>query len=127
MTAPTLDRERLAKLCGLFGSDHAGERANAAACADRLVRQAGLRWPDILSVLSATERASWPNSRTADADDYLAYLADRMADLTAWEQDFVLSLRARSGRFLTDKQRACVLAVAERIRRAERRAERAAA
>ena len=127
-SAPTLDRERLAKLCGLFGSDHDGERASAAAAADKLVRQAGLRWPDIiLSVLSTTDRAPSPDSRTADADNYLDYLADRMAGLTAWEQDFVLSLRARPGRFLTDKQRVCMLAIAERVRRAERRAGRAAA
>ena len=61
MSAPALDRERLAKICGLFGSDHAGERAGAAAAADRLVRQAGLRWPDILSGLSTADRA--PSAR----------------------------------------------------------------
>ena len=44
----SLDRKRLAKLRGMFGSDYPGERANAAAAADQLVRQAGLRWPDVL-------------------------------------------------------------------------------
>jgi hypothetical protein len=31
--------DKLAKLCGMFGSHHVGERANAAAMADRLVRE----------------------------------------------------------------------------------------
>ena len=53
MSAGVADRERLVKLCGIFGSDHAGERANAAAAADRLVRQAGLRWPDVLILPNA--------------------------------------------------------------------------
>jgi hypothetical protein len=39
---------RLAQLCGMFGSAHEGERANAAALADRLVRQLGLQWGDVL-------------------------------------------------------------------------------
>ena len=123
MSAPALDRERLARICGLFGSDHAGERAGAAAAADKLVRQAGLRWPDIiLSVLSTADRAPSPDSRTADADDCLDFLAGRMADLTAWEQGFVLSLKTRTGWVLSDKQLACLIAIAERVRRAERAA-----
>jgi hypothetical protein len=40
---------RLVRLCGMFGSDHIGERANAAAMADHLVRQMGLTWPDVLA------------------------------------------------------------------------------
>lgn len=48
---PPLDAataDRLAKLCGMLGSDHDGERASAAAKADRLVRDAGLTWPEII-------------------------------------------------------------------------------
>ena len=50
MTADVLqvDLDRLRKLCGLFSSHHDGERANAAAMADRLLRQAGLTWDDVL-------------------------------------------------------------------------------
>jgi hypothetical protein len=32
----------------MFGSDHDGERATAARLADRLVRQHGLTWGDVL-------------------------------------------------------------------------------
>jgi hypothetical protein len=41
--------ERLAKICGLFGSAHDGERAAAAAKADALVRAAGLSWSDVIA------------------------------------------------------------------------------
>ena len=67
------------------------------------------------------------DSRTADPDDYIDYLAGRMGELTEWEQEFVTSLRARPGLFLTQKQINCVLNIAERVHRAERRAQRAAA
>ena len=37
-------RDRLSKLLGMLGSDHAGERDNAGVAANRLVRDAGLTW-----------------------------------------------------------------------------------
>jgi hypothetical protein len=37
----TDDVERLAKPCGMFGSDHVGERATAAQMANKLVRARG--------------------------------------------------------------------------------------
>ena len=42
------DRDRLAKLLGLLGSDHLGERDNAARAAHRLVQQHGITWFDII-------------------------------------------------------------------------------
>jgi hypothetical protein len=44
------DLARLRKFCGLFSSEHAGERANAAAMADRFLRDRQLRWPDVIQV-----------------------------------------------------------------------------
>jgi hypothetical protein len=41
---------KLAKICGLLGSDHPGERAAAAAKADEMVRSLGLRWADVIGV-----------------------------------------------------------------------------
>jgi hypothetical protein len=41
------DLTRFSKLCGLFSSDHQGERANAAAMADRLLRDRGWQWTDV--------------------------------------------------------------------------------
>jgi hypothetical protein len=42
------DRERLTKLLGMLGSEHAGERDNAARAIERLLREHGLSWDDLL-------------------------------------------------------------------------------
>lgn len=42
------DRDRLVKLLGMLGSDHAGERDNAALAIERLRRELGLSSEDIL-------------------------------------------------------------------------------
>jgi hypothetical protein len=52
MTAALDLADRLAKICGMFGSHHAGERSAAAAKADSLVRAAGLTWPDVIRLPS---------------------------------------------------------------------------
>jgi hypothetical protein len=39
---------KLVKVLGLLGSDHAGERDNAARQATRILKEAGLTWWDIL-------------------------------------------------------------------------------
>ncbi len=43
----------LAKVCGMFGSDQAGERAAAAAKAHALLRNHGLSWRQLLEPASA--------------------------------------------------------------------------
>jgi hypothetical protein len=115
-----IDRELLAKLCGMFGSDHAGERANAAAVADKLVRQAGLRWPDvILPALSPPPRRERDVSSN---DDAIAFCHDFAFALTAWEREFVASLAADRYRRLTPKQMAVLVKLVEKCRRAEKAA-----
>src|SRR5262245_17232619 len=105
MTAQPLDRDRLVKLCGMFGSDHPGERANAAA-ADKLIRSAGMRWPDIiLPRLPAPPARSV--STVADAIRFVLQHADALTD---WEYDFVRSVSAQNNR-LSAKQ----VAVLERL------------
>ena len=52
--------DRLAKLCGMFSSNFDGERATAARMADEMVRNAGLSWPDVISICPA---GSIPNYR----------------------------------------------------------------
>lgn len=54
------DLDRLSKLCGLFGSDHAGERANAAGLADRFIRERGWQWRDVLAAPILAPPASRP-------------------------------------------------------------------
>jgi cupin superfamily acireductone dioxygenase involved in methionine salvage len=43
-----IDAHRLVKLLGMLGSHHDGERAAAALMADRLVRERGLTWRDVI-------------------------------------------------------------------------------
>ena len=43
-----LDIDRLRKLLAMTGSAHAGEAANAAVLAGKLVRAAGLTWRDVI-------------------------------------------------------------------------------
>lgn len=43
------DTERISKLCGMFSSDHMGERATAAGIADRFLRDRGWRWVDVIN------------------------------------------------------------------------------
>ena len=43
-------RQRMAKILGMLGSDHAGERANAAKLVDDLRRESGLTWDQLLGL-----------------------------------------------------------------------------
>jgi hypothetical protein len=104
MTAmDNIDIRRLAKLLGMIGSAHDGEALNAARAANKLVRDCGLTWSDVI-----VSRA-------------LPILQND--ELTAWERDFLSSLR-RQTYPPTPKQRE----VFDRIRmKAERWAGAAAA
>src|SRR5215469_3041966 len=108
---PPRDAHKLAKLCGVFGSDHAGERANAAAAADRLVQEYGLTWPIVLGVEKVTP---------AEISDYdrVAYLRAHAHLLTDWERQFVASIVGylSRGRGLSARQKA----VLDRIHTAAR-------
>ena len=42
------DARRLAKLCGLLGSDHDGERASAALMATKLLKMNDMTWSDLV-------------------------------------------------------------------------------
>jgi hypothetical protein len=95
-------RDRLQKLCGLFGSQHDGERAAAAALADKLVRSAGLTWRD---VIRWPEPAHSPPEMADIPDDWrdLATRALRHRDqLSAWELDFLHTVTGR--RHVSEKQ-----------------------
>jgi hypothetical protein len=89
--------DRLAKLCGMFGSAHDGERASAAAMADKLVRDRGLTCPQILC----------PSALTSD--EQIGFALANLEALTMWERGFIYSINGRDR--LSDKQ----LAILERI------------
>jgi hypothetical protein len=124
-------RERLIKFCGLLGSDSDGERANAARMADKLLRDAGLTWRDVISVAAAAqpEPPPQPKPRPRPASAYqpagpshvgaaTMILIRRRDWLTAWEAEFLESLQAR--RSLTEKQVAVLARIMAKIEAMER-------
>jgi hypothetical protein len=78
--------DRLARILGLLGSAHAGERASAAAKADALVREAGLMWRDVIlpSPSIAPQLEAGTNWRRLIAECYL-----HRARLPPSESEFV--------------------------------------
>jgi hypothetical protein len=81
---------RLAKICGMFGSDHAGERAAAA------MQAAGLTWADVLAANieptgpNPDQNAAWQTEMTP-----AVILAHYGHALSAWETNFLATLIKR--------------------------------
>jgi len=113
--------DRLAKLCGIFGSHHAGERAAAAAKADELVRSHRLTWFDLLLpqpiVVKPKKAAKWRKPRTTKAK--LAALRESQTDypgaLNEWEREFVISV-SRYADSLSEKQERLVDKLIDKLR-----------
>ncbi|MGA7455663.1 MAG: hypothetical protein WBW73_31995 [Rhodoplanes sp.] len=93
--------EHLAKLCGMFGSHHDGERAAAARLADEFVRRLGLTWPDVIFIAP-----EW--TAMAEACRERAHL------LTERECEFVANI-ARLRRMPSDKQLNWLITIYERL------------
>ena len=100
MALSPADLTKLAGILGMLGSDHAGERDNAARLANRLVRGKGLEWSDILapqvpqqpSRLSTTAPSQHPSwGWRAELQSCLC----RLDLLSPWERDFCRTLRDR--------------------------------
>ena len=102
----------LAKLCGMLGSDHAGERANAALLADRLVRANGLTWPDLIHVPQHSAGQPQANDWRAMRD----YCAGHFYLLRERERDFIDGIADWRGR-LSERQAAWLLAIHTRLQR----------
>ena len=112
-TLPASDRERLAKLLGMLGSDHAGERDNAARAAHQLVQQRGITWREVVThpPLSDTDQSTDPIHdwrRTAAACSRYPHLLNR------WEAEFVAGLPRFSR--LSGKQRSALVKIVVRLR-----------
>ncbi len=89
--------DRLTKLCGMFGSDFDGERANAARMADELVRNAGLAWPDVIMPGTNTPSVNgrvWREPTTIRETVMVCLLFTE--PLTDWEISFLRSIASRT-------------------------------
>jgi hypothetical protein len=105
---------RLTNLCGMLGSDHAGERANDAERADALVRGLGLTWGEIIAIPASTPR------EPKTVPEKIAYVLANIDALSDWERGFIYQVNRR--RTISPKQ----LVVLEQIL-AKARAYRAGA
>jgi len=105
------ERERLAKLLGLLGSDHAGERDAAGLAANRMVRQRRITWDDVLGVSTRAPVASHP--RSPGWREVVRRCHARKHALRPWERDFISGL----DRFprLSPKQAGILRAIAARV------------
>ena len=96
-----MERTKLAKMLGMLGSDHAGEREAAAHAATSFLKARGLCWLDVL----------WPpSSRDEGLGDLAGHWREAAATcalhgtgiLTPWELAFTRNLVSFSR--CTDKQ-----------------------
>jgi hypothetical protein len=58
-----VDRQRLARICSLFGSDHNGEALAAARQAEKIRKKVGVTWEELL-VPSIRQRSKDPPPMT---------------------------------------------------------------
>jgi hypothetical protein len=120
-TLADADRDRLTKLLGLLGSDFDGEVAAAGRLANKLVRNAGLGWSDVIAPARPPpdhDRRDDPGAdplhgdwrATATACTRFPHLLNR------WETEFLSGLH----RFprLSSKQHAILVRIATRLRAA---------
>jgi hypothetical protein len=116
MTA-ALDRERLARVLGMLGSDHPGEVVAAARQAERLRADAGVTWAEI--IVTALPR---PTRRDAveTIADAIEFVLNHEDDLTHWERDFVRSISRQNCR-PSPKQIEVLERLVEKVRRAAAR------
>jgi hypothetical protein len=77
-----MDRERLAMILGMLGSAHDGEVVNAARLAGRMLKEAGLTWPQVLDgERIATEAARVLLQENEELRARIAELSDRISDI----------------------------------------------
>jgi hypothetical protein len=93
--------QHLARICGMFGSDHDGERAAAARLADQHIKRLGLSWRQVIRV-----EAHW---RTMAREE-------RSSEFNEQERQFITNMTTRlRWRAPTDRQLSWLEALFERI------------
>jgi hypothetical protein len=105
---PATMRTKLAKLLGMLGSDHAGERDAAALAAHRLVVQTGLTWQQVVMLPAVKREPLFSTWRATCAE-----LAKRPGDLRPWERKFLADLPGFRG--ISTRQRYVLKEIADRV------------
>jgi hypothetical protein len=104
-------RAKLIKLCGLLGSQHAGERAAAALKASELLRGCQTTWADVLAAQPAPVAATAMLRTWRDTAELL--VVQHYAALRPKEPKFLADLIER-GRAPTEKQELWLRGIAAR-------------
>jgi hypothetical protein len=92
--------DKLAKICGMLGSAHEGERAAAAAKATELLTSMKLTWSSVISKAFGEGNALAPVVQNGGANlwhmEYCCrLLREKRQHLSKWEIEFVISLSRR--------------------------------
>jgi hypothetical protein len=86
-----VDLHRLARVCGLFGSEHDGEALAAARQAEKIRKKLGVTWEELL-VPSPPRAADPPPEDLTDWRWACHFCLERYRSLTSWELDFVATV-----------------------------------
>lgn len=114
---------RLAKVCGMLGSAHDGERAAAALLASQILEDIGVSWSDLIhSAYSNANEAAKPSNVEFDPRQpgwHVPYcewlLANKMSVLSKWDVDFLVNIKSKYGSvLLTKKQSDIVIKLASK-------------
>ena len=101
---------KLAKVCGLLGSDHDGERSTAAWHATKLLQAQGMTWADVFAPALPPPQPTLHAPHVA-AVQWALQFPDR---LTAWECRFLADIGRRTR--LTTKQAAKLDGIVHKLR-----------
>ena len=116
MTA-LVDLRRLARICGLFGSDHDGEALAAARQAEKIRKKMGLTWEELLVPSTRQRSADPPPEELTNWRLACHFCLERYRWLTSWELDFVATV-ARYKKPPSAKQMAILQRLVARCRNA---------
>ena len=105
--------DKLAKVCGMLGSAHDGERAAAAIQADNIVRhELGMTWDEVFAAVTA-ERRKWKEPR--DSVEAVATALAWPEALNAWETRFLNEVFGK--RRFSFKQKDCLAKIIDKVRK----------
>lgn len=109
---------RLAKLCGMLSSDHAGERANAAALATRALHAAGLDWSGLVAAAMRGGAYNLPPRLPTSTPAHRAlalWALERVGRLSERDADFLRTIAPL--RTISSRQAEWLNDIADRLRR----------
>ncbi len=97
MSQSDFDLDKLIKLCGMFGSEFEGERANAAMMADKMLKKTGIKWENLLKAgdFSSTQSHDYADE-LSDREKVRYIYENGEAFLTEWEENFIESVIKRT-------------------------------